>query len=259
MDIRLVKAMVIGDGSLDVRSRSNVNARFKVNHGVKQKDYLLWKRDLLAASGLNTWYGETLNTINPHTGKKGILCWMESGANPVLTVLRDLLYPKSEGFKPGVLDDLEALHLAIIFMDDGGKQVNKKVGWYVKGRRVTAEVEPYIASYCFSLQSHGFAGANQFCDWLNTKFGINAKVWTQKGQPKVAICRNDDKERFRTLIAPFIHPCVAYKLDGTVHARVIHRERLSERTPEEVRAMRQSELAGNELQEGEPKSLPASE
>ena len=49
MDIRLLKAMVIGDGSLDVKScTGNVNARLKIAHGVKQKDYLLWKRDLLS-------------------------------------------------------------------------------------------------------------------------------------------------------------------------------------------------------------------
>lgn len=35
-------------------------------------------------------------------------------------------------------------------------------------------------------------------------------------------------------------------------------ERLSEKALETVRAMRQSELAGNEPREGEPKSLPAS-
>ena len=233
MDIRLLKAMVIGDGSLDVkRCTGNVNARLKINHGVKQKDYLLWKRDLLTASGLKTWYGEIQNTVNPHTGKKGTLCWLESGADPVLTVLRDLLYPKSEGFKPGVLEDFDALHLAIIFMDDGCKQVNKKVTSWENGKRKRVDVDPYIASFNFALQSHGFSGAHQFCDWLRWKFGIHAAVWKQAGQPKVAVYRNEEKEKFRSLIAPYVHSCVAYKLDGTFHAHMTHRERLSERTPE---------------------------
>jgi hypothetical protein len=46
--------------------------------------------------------------------------------------------------------------------------------------------------------------------------------------------------------------CAKLNVRGTGNA-----ERLSERSPET--GVRQSELAGNELQEGEPKSLPASE
>jgi hypothetical protein len=263
MDIRLVKAVVIGDGCLGIKHHTrNINARLTITHSVKQKDYLLWKKDLLEAGGLPTWYSEFINTVNPHTGKKGLMCRVESGANPVLTVLRGQMYPKENGFCQGVLDDLEAIHLAIIFMDDGCKQVNKtvRIGYRLKK---SYPCHPYIASYQLSLQSHGFSGANQFVDWLDAKFGIHAAVWRQKGQAKVAVYRNKDKELFRQVVSPHIHSSLAYKLDGQFNAHVIHRERLSERTPngDEMSngAVRQSELAGIEPREGEPKSLPAGE
>lgn len=247
MDVRLIKAAVIGDGCLNIRERYR-NARFLCTHSIKQKDYLLWKRDLLAAAGLQTAYGEFWNTSNPHTGKRNLFCRIESNVSPILTTLHDQLYPKSDGFKPGVLDDLEAIHLAIIFMDDGTKQVNKKADGVA--------VVPYISSFRIALQSHGFGGAHQFVDWLNAKFGVHSSIFKQAGQPVVAIYRNRDKEMFRETVQPFIHSTMTYKIDGSVHA---HRERLSERASLRTETMRQSDLAGNEPREGASKNLPASE
>lgn len=60
----------------------------------------------------------------------------------------------------------------------------------------------------------------------------------------------EEECQYRTLL---YEECKKLNLRGTGDA-----ERLSEKALEEIRAMRQSELAGNEPREGEPKSLPAS-
>lgn len=251
--------MVIGDGHLGVKSgQGYVNYRFACMHSARQKDYLLWKRELLQAAGLRTWYDEYMNTINPKTGKKGLMCRIESPVSPVLTVLHGQMYPKSEGFRPGVLDDLEDLHLAIIFMDDGSRQVNKRMGTTINGKRYNYDCEPYIAAFRISLQSCGWSGCAQFCSWLKGRFGVHASVWSQKGAPVVGIYRNSDKELFRSIVSPHIHSSMSYKIDGNFHAC---RERLSERASSEGHVpegtMRQSDLAGNQPREEEPKSPPA--
>lgn len=259
MDLKLIKAAVIGDGCLcnGRQKQGYINYRFSCTHSSKQKDYLLWKKDLLAAAGLATWYSEFENVTNPHTGKRGLMCRIESPVDSRLTVLYGQMYPKSEGFKPGVLDDIDELGLAIIFMDDGGKQVNKVTSVYPNGKRTQIPCVPYIGSFRLALQSHGWSGAEQFRDWLLSRFGVHASICSQNGSPVLSICRMADKERFRSIVSPSIHPCVAYKVDGSFQmTHLAHRERLSERGP--YGAMRQSELAGNEPREGEPKSLPAS-
>jgi len=236
MDDSLIKAMVIGDGCLcnGREAQGYRNYRFTCLHSIKQKEYLLWKRGLLADLGVKTWYSEFLNTTNSHTGKKAMMCRIETGVSPYFTDLHGVMYPKEKGFKPGVLDDLEAKHLAVIFMDDGTKQVLKKGGQTRGNVRVVYECEPYISAFRFCLQSHGWVGAQQFADWLNAKYNVYSRVHSQKGSAVLDIQRNAAKERFRELIAPHVHPSMAYKLEGSLHFRVIHRERLSERAPVKV-------------------------
>jgi hypothetical protein len=251
MDVRLIKAMVIGDGCLNLHKRYR-NVRFLCTHSIAQKEYLLWKRDLLAAGGLSCGYCEFENVTNPHTGKIGRMCRIESAVSPVLTVLKERMYPKSSGFADGILDDLDAMHLAIIFMDDGSAARQRKVSWLKDGVRSRVPCIPYIAQFRFSLQSHGQTGCEQFSSWLRRRFGIHSKVWAQGDGYAVVVYRNEDKELLRDIMSPFIHPSLDYKIKGSVHAVAYHRERLSEGAPERV--VRQSDLAGNEPQEMGPKS-----
>jgi recombination protein RecA len=233
MDDLLVKAMVIGDGCLcnGREAQGYRNYRFTCLHSIKQKEYLLWKSRLLAEAGIKTWYSEFWSTTNPHTGKKALMCRIESGVSSHFTDLHGLMYPKKNGFKPGVLEDLEVKHLAIIFMDDGTKDVLRKGGRTKGGVRVVYECEPYIHAFRLCLQSHGRDGAQQFSNWLSAKFGVYSRVHSQCGSAVLDIQRNEAKERFRELIAPHVHPSMAYKLEGSLHFHAIHRERLSERAP----------------------------
>jgi len=248
MDVRLLKAMVIGDGCLDIHKRYR-NARFTCIHSIKQKEYLLWKRALLEASGFKTLLYEYWNTTNIHTGKRALFCRLESGVSPALTELRNLMYPKLLGFRSGILDDLDALHLAIIFMDDGTKSFLRRRSGMRDGVRCSVECAPHIAKFRFCLQSHGIVGVQQFRDWMLRKFSINSTTSIIKGAPVLEIGRIADKQRFVETIQPYIHETMKYKIEGGFDGHVIHRERLSERTPSEDEksegAMRQSELAGN--------------
>lgn len=230
MDARLIKAMVIGDGCLDIHKRYR-NARFTCTHSIKQKEYALWKRGLLSDSGLRVRYDEFWNTTNPHTGKRGLMCRLESCVDPFLTNLRPLMYPKLDGFKPGVLDDLEAIHLAIIFMDDGTKCVNKHCRTTVNWVPTKVECTPYLSAFRFCLQSHGVEGANQFIGWLDSKFGIHARIAMIKGSPVVEIGRRVDKEKFVETVRPFMHETIMYKLEGSFSTTIVRRDRLSEKAP----------------------------
>lgn len=248
MDVRLLKAMVIGDGCLDIHKRYR-NARFSCIHSIKQKDYLLWKRSLLEASGFKTRLDEYWNTTNIHTGMRAMFCRLESAVSPSLTELRNLMYPKIFGFRPGILDDLDALHLAIVFMDDGTKSFLRRRSGMRDGVRCRVECTPHIAKFRICLQSHGTVGVQQFRDWMLRKFSINSTTSIIKGAPVLEIARIADKQRFVETIQPYIHETLKYKIEGGFDGHTIRRERLSERTSSEDEksegTMRQSELAGN--------------
>lgn len=253
-DVRLLKAMVIGDGCL-IREDGYANHRLVIHHSLKQKDYLLWKRDLLEASGLNCRYYEGVPKPHPVSRKVYPTCWIPSNVHPVLSILHDQLYPRTEGFRPGILDDLDAFHLALIFMDDGSKSVVCKKRYSHKEVNEVLDMTPFIMHFAFYLQSHGQGGCLQFKGWLGAKFGIEARLTRLKKGHIVVVSKNDAKARLRDLLLPHIHASMRYKLSGDFKSQVIRRDRLSERAP--LGAMQQSGLAGSEPREGAPKSLPA--
>lgn len=224
MNEAIVKAMVIGDGQLQVHPTCN-NAHFATSHSVAQRDYCLWEFELLKQSGFPAplKFVEWEQVVTAKTGKRNTICAVVSGVHPELTRLYQLMYPKDAGFKPGVLDDIDELGLAIIFMDDGGKQVNRSVGTTWHGKRYRYTCEPFIGRFQISLQSHGRIGCEQFKAWLLERFGIRSvllKQPTEKGW-YIGITRNADKERFRSIVMPHIHPTLLYKLEGSFKSRSI--------------------------------------
>jgi hypothetical protein len=223
--------MVIGDGYLTVEKWYR-NARFGILHTVKQKEYLLWKQNLLSETGLPTRYSEREDLGNKLVRATEGRCEIRSGALPELTSLHGLMYPKARGFLPGVLEDLEVEHLAIIFMDDGGKNASAHTvtkRW--KDRVYTHRYEPFIISFTFCLQSSGMAGCEQFRDWIKSKFGIESRInLTGVRQPVVKIFKTREKEKLRDLLYPHLHPTMRYKVEGRMSAAQ-HPERLSEGTP----------------------------
>lgn len=237
LDARLIKAMVIGDGYLTIEKHYR-NARFGILHSVKQKEYLLWKKAILEETGLPTHYLEREDPGSPLVKPTAGRCEIRSGALPELTSLRELMYPKARGFLPGVLDDLEAKHLAIIFMDDGGKnQSAHTVPRVWRGIKYVHHYSPFIISFTFCLQSSGVVGCEQFRDWMKNKFGIESRVNFIRQQPIVKIYRTEDKTKLADLLYPYLHPTMRYKVDGRMQAAE-HPERLSARAPEDGWVMR---------------------
>lgn len=257
MDTKLIKAMVIGDGYLSVGATGK-NAYFGCLHGIKQKEYLLWKREMLAKIGYETRYGERVLAPNRLVKRVNPICEIRGRTNEELTALHQLMYPRAErGFRPCVLKDLDESHLAIIFMDDGCRGLRSTPSVYKwKDRVYSYDYEPFIQHFHFCLENYTGAGIGQFCDWLKARFLIRAHPVKIRNQKRVAIYDRRSKKRLVELLKPHMHPSLAYKLEGNLGA---HAKRLSEETSSEgdkpEGMMRQSALAGNKPQEESPKSL----
>lgn len=109
----LLIALLLGDGTI-----SN-NYVFKLSHGAKQKDYLLWKIELLKKYGIKT------NGLKEYVSSKGynvdkIVYYTQLSIIPFIKVLRRVFYKNKKIIgNRKILNRLDKLGIAIWFMDDG--------------------------------------------------------------------------------------------------------------------------------------------
>jgi recombination protein RecA len=107
---------ILGDGYLQKTGKRN--ARLRLEHGYRQKDYLLWKVKKLG----NLFQGRPryLERIHPKTKRKYRYYRHQSQSTPYLGKLRTLFYPTGKKKIPGQLKKfLDPLALAVWYMDDG--------------------------------------------------------------------------------------------------------------------------------------------
>ncbi len=176
-----------GDGSL--RSVGTHSAVFRVGHGEAQKDYLRWKRDML-----EPFAGSIKRTGNG---------WgFDMLAMPSLADLLKEYYGagRSRTANPAALDRLDARGLAVWYGDDGS-----------------------------------FMGS--FARWGKGKAVLYNKALTGESRQRVMAAlerlgvgrpRDDGRgfwfnseqtERLHALIAPYLHPCLDYKLHPSQRGR----------------------------------------
>lgn len=219
MNRKLLKALAIGDGCIQKPMGKCRNSHLVIAHCMRQKEYLLWKRDLLTRMGFRCHVREYETVVNPQTGKRGTQVWLQTNLHPVLTELRSKLYPKENGFQRGFLSDLGPRELAVIFMDDGTTLTKKRNEAKWNGKRWLYPHKPYISAFRFCLQSHGRRGCEQFVRFLKKRYGWDATVMRHRHHFVVHIARTEDKRMFRNIIRRYIHPTMRYKLEGRLTYR----------------------------------------
>lgn len=126
----LLIAMLLGDGAI-----SN-NYVYKLSHSDKQKDYLEWKIKQLKEHGIrNNGLKKYISTKGFNVGK--IVYYTQLNIIPFVKVLRRVVYKDKKIIgNRKLLNRLDALGIAIWYMDDGHINIRKtkgKVhGFYIK-------------------------------------------------------------------------------------------------------------------------------
>ena len=107
---------VLGDAYL--QKTGEKNARLKLEHGAKQKDYLFWKVEKLQK--LFQGKPKYLKRIHPVTQKEYRYWRHQSQSTPYLGKIHKIFYPKGKKQIPQELKEyLNPLALAVWYMDDG--------------------------------------------------------------------------------------------------------------------------------------------
>lgn len=199
---QVILGSVMGDGNLSPNRRGRHGVRFRMGHGSKQEAYLDWKVTLFE----NVSCSRTTNS---------------RGA-----VFAD--------FKP--LPELNELYGAVYFGDG-----RKHLSWeYLKALTPLSLAVWYMDDGCFTLRSKGRqertaggSGRSEICveaiapgsrerlvEHLRDTYGLDVKL-TVRGARGISVLQftTAATSRFHELIAPYVHPSMAYKILPRFHGR----------------------------------------
>jgi recombination protein RecA len=195
MQWQVVLGSLLGDGNLAPNRRDRDGVRFRLGHGAKQREYLDWKVSLLGNI--------------PHSrreSEKGAI-FADFTPLPELGELQRTVY-MGDGKRTITEEYLKALTplaLAIWFMDDGCFTLRSK------GRQ--ARTAGGSGRVQFGVEALSEGSRNRLVEYLRDTHGFDVS-WRLSGANRKAVLTfsTPSSRRFLTLIAPYVHPSMDYKL-----------------------------------------------
>lgn len=190
----LIIGSLLGDGTMRV-GKGAVNANYKVEHGLEQKEYVEWKYQIL-----KPWVF-TKPKISYRYNEKGERYakswWFRTVRHPILTDLYDRFYQKGD-YRTGkkiipknLKKDFNPLALAVWIMDDGS----------YSRKNIT------ISTYAFSLQEIKYL---QDCLW--NVFRVEARYCPDRDKGYRMYFNQEETRNLVKIISPYIIPTMMYKI-----------------------------------------------
>ena len=186
---QLIIGSILGDGSLSKIEGSKRHSRLRIAHCLEQEDYCKWKSDILKKHDLlaSIKYCHTFDTR--FKDPDYTLIKLSSFSHPIITKYREFFYPnnKTKSIVMSEVEKIEALGLAIWFMDDGTR-----------------------TKYSMALYTNSFTLDEllPLVNFLKLKFDLEFTL--QKSS--VLYLKTRSWNRFRELVSPYIVPCMQYKI-----------------------------------------------
>ena len=199
---QVVLGGLMGDGALSPsRIAGSLGTRFRMGHGAKQVDYLDWKASLFANVPMTR-----------HVNARGA-AFVDLTPLPELAELRESVYIGGKKvLSEEYLKALTPLSLGIWYMDDGSYTERAK-GLQERTREGSGRI-----TICVEAMSEG--SPTRLVEHLAATYGVEAKlVLSGARQKAVLVFDKDNTERFQRLVAPYVHPSMAYKLQQRFHSR----------------------------------------
>jgi recombination protein RecA len=193
--MQLILGSLMGDGNLSPNTRGRSGTRFRMGHGAKQAEYLDWKVSLLGNIGC----ARTSNA-------KGAV-FADFTPLPELAEIHDAVY-FGDGKKHlswDYLKELTPLALAVWYLDDGCFTIRSK-GVQERTQGGSGRIE-----ICVEAMSPG--SRERLVQYLRDTHRLDVKL-RASGARRVSVLQftTSASEKFQALVAPFVHPCMDYKL-----------------------------------------------
>jgi recombination protein RecA len=186
---KLIVGSLLGDGSL--RFQGGYNAQFRVGHGMKQREYLEWKHEMLAPFAHKI--AKTGNGVGFDTIPMYQLAWLHDAA---------YLHDGSRTISEDLIEELDERAIAAWYCDDGHFS-----GHYKRWGHGKAVI------YNTSLTDADKHLLAERCEQLGM------------GRPTVTyrelLFSGERARQFQEKIAPYVHPSMDYKLHPDLRGRFV--------------------------------------
>jgi len=184
---------ILGDGFL--QKTGEKNARLRLEHSQKQKDYVLWKGNIFGR--LFQGKPNHLERVHPKSKETYKYCRWQSTATPAFGKWRKYFYPNGKKIIPSDLGKFlnDPISLAVWYMDDGYFGEKDKNSFIYLGRVTRAEGEV--------LQK---AIEKNFC--------VSPTLYDKKNKGFALFFGVEETKKFHHLIKPFIIDSLKYKLNS---------------------------------------------
>lgn len=189
----ILLGMILGDAFLQKTGKKN--ARIRLEHSAKQKDYILWKGSQFP----EFFQGKPkrITRFNPIFKKKYTYFRWQSNSSPEIGKYRQKFYRNGKKIIPQELPKLfkESLSLAVWYMDDGYFYRRDKMAYIYLSKFSQKEIEILLKT-------------------LKDNFALEAKVKKKKRGNLVLIFNTQETQRLIDLIKDFIIPSMRYKISS---------------------------------------------
>jgi len=190
--------MVLGDANLHI-TNGGKNALLRINHSVKQKDYLEWKSEIIK----NITSCKIVPYIRKAQGKEYEMVNLYTKCHPFFTRLRNNFYWQGrKSVDAFIMQRLTPIGLAIWIMDDGNN-------WKENIR---------LATYNFNEAEHWLMKY-----WLEKKFGIKVAIRRLRKYYYLEFSRGGSREVLK-ICEPFIFKQLRYKFPSDVNPPIFLRD-----------------------------------
>lgn len=198
----LLAGMLLGDSCLTMSMKttnpnSKANAYMRIQHSNKQRDYLLYKANIL----------EQLTAVKvTEIGGKypGVAC--STRCIPFYTRMYKIIYPNGKKtVNKTWVNWLTPQGLALWYMDDGS--LNKSYSVNKSGRRRIYRREIYLHTCSFSLEEN-----QMLVNMIYEKFGIRFRVFRNGKYYRLQIGAIE-ANKFIEIVKPYIIPTMQYKIN----------------------------------------------
>ena len=190
MQWEVIRGSVLGDGALS-RSRSGYSARFRMGHGRRQVEYGDWKASLFSniqVSRSTNDHGAVFYDLHPMTE---------------LAALRSSVYVDGKKrFDDDYFKRLSPLSLAIWYMDHAAFAVRSK-GVQNRTQGESGRIEICVEAMTPDTRE-------RLVSYLTDVWGLSVRL--RRSGKVVLVFDRGSTDRFQEIIAPYVHPSMAYKL-----------------------------------------------
>lgn len=189
--ISILIGSILGDGTLRL-PRKAINANFKVEQGLVQKDYVFWKYNnfkewVLTPPKISYRY-------NNERIKYEKSWWFRTLSHPEITYFQKLFYPNGKKIVPiNINKYLNPLALAVWIMDDGS---------FHKGK----------CAYDISTYSFTEKEIKHLLKIFKNKFNIKGNYFFDRDKGIRMYFPRSETNKINSLISPYFVNCMRYKL-----------------------------------------------